>query len=145
MTRRFRKKVWLLFFPLFISTTLPILEGMAIAAQVTTPSGVVIEMTAKQLEALKTQPYVIFSINFPTLKEGQIAMEIPAQLGGGFIVGKPAAIATGMNAVGITIGAKESSVRRIKFIVLPVIAFTALLGIIVGLAGGSDEATPPSH
>lgn len=75
----------------------------------TLSNGTNVSMTSAQLSALASQPGITIS-QAPFVAATEIAVPVPASLGGGFIVGEPAALAAGMNATGITTGATAASV-----------------------------------
>jgi hypothetical protein len=82
----------------------------------TLADGTKVGMTQAQFEALVKQPGIAYSPAgpMPQVAATQMAIPVPAELGaqvagGGFIVGEPAAIAAGMNAVGITNAATAAS------------------------------------
>lgn len=77
----------------------------------TLADGTKVVMTQAQLAALVSHPGISYYINRPPeLAYTQMAIPVPTALGGGFIVGESAAIAVGMNAVGITSDATGRSV-----------------------------------
>jgi len=83
------------------------------AVQVMTlADGTSVTMTQAQLNALVTQPGIAYSpaATAPQVAATQMAIPVPTALGGGFMVGEPAAIAAGMNAVGVTSAATAGSV-----------------------------------
>ncbi len=71
--------------------------------------GTTVSMTSAQLTALASQPGVAISAA-PVVTATQVAVPLPASLGGGFMVGEPAALAAGMNTVGVTTGATAAGV-----------------------------------
>jgi len=75
----------------------------------TLANGKTVSMTSAQLKALASEPGISVT-QAPAVSASQVAVPIPASLGGGFIVGEPEALAAGMNAVGITSGATASDV-----------------------------------
>ena len=75
----------------------------------TLANGTKVTMTQAQFDALVAQPGITYygpTGGLPKLAATQMAIPVPSSLGGtlggGFIVGEPAALAAGMNAVGIT-------------------------------------------
>lgn len=121
--------------------------------EVTLPSGKVVKMTKSQLEELITKPGMGFAnvAPSPALPKDQIAIPLPSELGGGYIIGTPEAIAKGMNAVNITVGATADFVvksdRRTAtiLIVLAVVGGIAAFALGSGGGGGGGGAAPPSH
>jgi hypothetical protein len=78
--------------------------AQAVVPVMTLADGTTVAMTSSQLTALASQPGITISAT-PTVTATQVAVPIPASLGGGFIVAEPEALAAGLNAVGITTGA----------------------------------------
>lgn len=83
--------------------------AQAVVPVMTLADGTTVAMTSSQLTALALQPGITISAT-PTVTATQVAIPIPASLGGGFIVAEPAALAAGLNAVGITTGATAAGV-----------------------------------
>jgi hypothetical protein len=75
----------------------------------TLADGTAVNMTSAQLSALASQPGVALSTT-PVVTATQVAVPLPASLGGGFVVAEPTALAAGMNTVGITTGATAAGV-----------------------------------
>jgi hypothetical protein len=77
----------------------------------TLANGTKVTITQAQFDALVAQPGITYvaPTTVPQLAATQMAIPVPSSiggtLGGGFIVGEPAALAAGMNAVGITTAA----------------------------------------
>jgi hypothetical protein len=81
------------------------LSDPAMAAPVNLPSGEVIDLTANQVEWLKQDFGIYYFENRPQkLTAGNIQhwimIELPAELGGGFLIGTPQNIAHGLTTVG---------------------------------------------
>jgi hypothetical protein len=81
----------------------------------TLADGTKVAMTQAQFDSLVTQPGITYYGpigGLPKVPATQMAVPVPSSLGGnlggGFIVGEPAAIAAGMNAVGITSAATRA-------------------------------------
>jgi hypothetical protein len=99
---------------IFIMFLITILIPATIFAQAAVPvmtlaNGTTVSMTSAQLTALASQPGVALSAS-PVVTAAQVAVPLPASLGGGFMVAEPAALAAGMNTVGITTGATAAGV-----------------------------------
>lgn len=77
-------------------------------AVMTLANGTNVSMTSAQLAALTAQPGVSVATT-ATVTATQISIPLPASLGGGFLVGEPAALASAMNAVGLTTGATATT------------------------------------
>lgn len=86
----------------------PLALAQAVAVM-TLADGTQVNMTAAQLASLKAQAGLVVSTT-PTVAAAQVAIPLPQALGGGFLAGEPAAIAAGMNTVGITTTATAASV-----------------------------------
>jgi len=93
--------------PLMVSLSSAVEEAVVV---MTMPDSAVVSMTPSQLSALASQPGITISPTTPSLGVTEIAIPIPAALGGGYIVGTPAAIASGLGATGIAPGLKASDV-----------------------------------
>ncbi len=93
--------------PLMVSLSSAVEEAVAV---MTMPDGAVVSMTPSQLSALASQPGITISPTAPSLGATEIAIPIPAALGGGYIVGTPAAIASALGATGIAPGLTASAV-----------------------------------
>lgn len=95
---------------LFASFTIP-LRASAQAesfAVMTLANGTQISMTQAQLAELLAQPGVSFSTT-AVVTEAQMAVPLPAGLGGGYVVAEPAALAGAMNSVGVSSGLMATS------------------------------------
>jgi hypothetical protein len=86
----------------------PLLLAQAATPFMTLADGTRVNATQAQYDALVKQPGIVYSLPWetPKLAATQISIPVPADLGprlpgGGFISGEPAALAAGMNAVGI--------------------------------------------
>jgi hypothetical protein len=89
-----------------------LLSSVVLAQQavplMTLADGTKVSMTQAQFDALIKQPGITYIPPgaAPRLTATQMAIPVPSSIGGtiggGFIVGEPAALAAGMNAVGIT-------------------------------------------
>lgn len=74
----------------------------------TLANGQTISMTQAQLQSLLAQPGIASSTT-AAITASQIAVPLPAALGGGFIIAEPAALAAGLNATGISSGLMATS------------------------------------
>lgn len=74
----------------------------------TLANGTQISMTQAQLAALAAQPGVTLSTT-AAITASQMAVPLPAALGGGFIVAEPAALAAAMNSIGLSSGLMATS------------------------------------
>jgi len=105
--RKYSKSVLVLFFMTMIVPGN--LFAQAAVPVITLADGTTVSMTSAQLTALTSQPGVALS-STPVVTATQMAVPLPASLGGGFMVAEPAALAAGMNTVGITSGATATGV-----------------------------------
>jgi len=125
------------------------LLSKANAATIATPSGKSFNVTKAQIEVMKTQPGVQFSSALPAqLPAGQVAVSIPAELGGGYIIGTPAAVANAFNEAGITTGLTAAGVAGLStaaLIGLGVLAVIALALIVDAALEDEDEVTTTTH
>lgn len=74
----------------------------------TLANGTQISMTQAQLAELVSQPGISFSTT-AVVTEAQMAVPLPAGLGGGYVVAEPAVLATAMNSVGVSSGLMATS------------------------------------
>jgi hypothetical protein len=73
----------------------------AFAARVKLPSGIVLDLTQKQVEAIKTQPGVFYGAeSAEMLSPGDVVVALPDELGGGYLYGRPEHLARGFSSVG---------------------------------------------
>lgn len=101
-------------------------------AVMTLKDGTTVSMTSAQLAALAAQPGIAISTAAPASPgTTQMAVPISASLGGGFIVGDPGAIATGLNTIGVTTTTTAGSVA----------GATAATGTIAAGAAAAGSAT----
>ena len=77
-------------------------------AVMTLANGTQISMTQAQLAEVLSQPGVSFSTT-AAITEAQMAVPLPAGLGGGYVVAEPAALAAAMNSVGVSSGLMATS------------------------------------
>lgn len=112
----------------------------------TLADGTKVTMTQAQFDSLVMQPGITYYGpigGLPQLATSQMAIPMPSSLGGtlggGFVVGEPAAIAAGMNAVGITSAATGPSVAGGTAAVGSISAGAAAAGL--AAAGGIGAGT----
>jgi hypothetical protein len=91
-------------FLLFVHTVLIALLAIApnvSAAPVKLPSGIVLDLTQKQVEELKTQPGVFYGAeSAEMLSPGDVVVSLPDELGGGYLYGRPEHLARAFSSVG---------------------------------------------
>src|SRR3972149_9412023 len=122
--------------PLMVSLSSAVEEAVVV---MTMPDGAVVSMTPSQLSALATQPGITISPTTPSLGATEIAIPIPSALGGGYIVGTPAAIASALGATGIAPGRKASDIVGATA-AAGVIPAGALAGTVATLGTGGTVA-----
>jgi hypothetical protein len=122
--------------PLMVSLSSAVEEAVVV---MTMPDGAAVSMTPSQLSALSSQPGITISPTAPSLGATEIAIPIPAGLGGGYIVGTPAAIASALGATGIAPGLKASDVVGATA-AAGVIPAGALAGTVAALGTGGTVA-----
>ncbi len=105
------------------------------------------ELTSSQLNALSAQKDIKVIIGLPVrpqLARGEVALEIPEELGGGFIVGTPDAIASAMKTVGLTVTPSASSIKSAAVVKGTTYGAAGSKTLLVGLgilgAGGAIAA-----
>lgn len=111
----------------------------AAVSVMTLADGTTVSMTQAQLAALATQPGIAVSTAAPVVGATQMAVPLPAALGGGYIVAEPAALAAGLNAVGVTTGATAVSVAGASAAAGGVLAGASVAGAATaaGLSAGT--------
>jgi len=96
-------------------------------------------LTEKQFEFLKVQPGMTYYSELPAkLPAKHIAVVVPKEFGGGFLVGTAEDIASAFNAAGITVGLRASSVSGLTSGIVGGAAST-ILGIIMAFATGTSK------
>jgi hypothetical protein len=130
---------------------LPTVQALAAADTTATMKfnrfGKSVQVTQQQLDDLKKQPGIGFSETLPTiLPEGQMAVAVPAALGGGYLIGTPAAIAAAFNAAGITVGLTAAAVSGAIVATTAGIAIAGLAGIIAAAnSSNGGNGTTTTH
>jgi len=88
------------------------MSAPAMAVPITLPSGQVMELTPDQLELLKQQPDIHFTLQLPEeATAGSTFIELPEALGGGFIVGSQKQLVAGLIAAGALSQEKAKGIR----------------------------------
>jgi pimeloyl-ACP methyl ester carboxylesterase len=103
--------------------------------------GTVVNMTYAQLTTLALQPGITLSAT-PVIMATQIAVPIPASLGGGFIVSEPVTLAAGLNAIEITTGATAAHVAGAMTETGPITAGASVAGA-AGAGGVTAGSAAP--
>jgi hypothetical protein len=71
------------------------------AAPVKLPSGIVLDLTQEQVEAIKGQPGVFYGAeSAEMLSPGDVVVSLPDELSGGYLYGRPEHLAKGFSSVG---------------------------------------------
>lgn len=113
-------------------------------------SGKIYKVTKAQVESLKNQPGVQFSETLPEkLAGGQIAVIIPAELGGGYIIGTAQALASAFNSAGITVGLTPAAITGIspqkKGVTTVAVAMAGILAASLSGNGTAAHHHAPAH
>jgi opacity protein-like surface antigen len=88
------------------------ISAPAMAVPITLPSGQVMDLTPDQLELLKQQPDIHFTLQLPEeAMVGSTFIELPDALGGGFIVGNQKQLVAGLIAAGALSQEEAKSIR----------------------------------
>jgi hypothetical protein len=105
----------ILLLPLVLSILELVLISPVSAAPVTLPSGVILDLTQEQVEAIKGQPGVFFGAeSTPMLSPGDVVVALTDDLGGGYLYGRPEHLAKGFDAAGATQGSAEAEYLFVK-------------------------------
>jgi hypothetical protein len=85
------------------------------AARVTLPSGVILDLTQEEVQAIKRQPGVFFGAEGAhMLSPGDVVVALPDDLGGGYLYGRPEHLAKAFDAVGATQGSPAAGYLFVK-------------------------------
>ena len=85
------------------------------AAPVTLPSGVILDLTQEQVEAIKRQPGVFYGAEGAhMLSPGDVVVALTDDLGGGYLYGRPEHLAKAFDAAGATQGSAEAEYLFVK-------------------------------
>ena len=110
-----RLQFGILLLPLVLSMLELGLISPVSAAPVTLPSGVILDLTQEQVEAIKRQPGVFFGAEGAhMLSPGDVVVALPDDLGGGYLYGRPEHLAKAFDAAGATQGSAEAEYLFIK-------------------------------
>jgi len=105
----------ILLLPFVLSMLEPGLISPASAAPVTLPSGVILDLTQEQVQAIKRQPGVFFGAEGAhMLSPGDVVVALPDDLGGGYLYGRPKHLAKAFDAVGATQGSVAAEYLFVK-------------------------------
>ena len=100
-------------------------------------------VTDQQINTIKSQPGIEFSKELPKkLPASHIAVAVPEQLGGGYLIGSKEVIAAAFNTAGVTVGLTAAAIITEAQIVAGV-AVVTLAGVLV--AATSDSTTTHTH
>ncbi|MBI5683283.1 MAG: hypothetical protein HZB79_09925 [Deltaproteobacteria bacterium] len=102
-TKRFTSKMIVLLFIVSILFPPAAFSQVGAVAVMALADGTTVSMTSAQLTALAAQQGITLA-TAPIVGATQMAIPLPAALGGGYLVGTPAAIASGLGATGIAAG-----------------------------------------
>lgn len=110
-----RLQLGILLLPFVLSMLEPVLIRPVSAAPVTLPSGVILDVTQEQVEAIKRQPGVFFGAESAhMLSPGDVVVALPDDLGGGYLYGRPEHLAKAFDAAGATQGSAEAEYLFVK-------------------------------
>ena len=110
-----RLQFGILLLPLVLSMLELGLISPVSAAPVTLPSGVILDVTREQVEAIKRQPGVFFGAEGAhMLSPGDVVVALTDDLGGGYLYGRPEHLAKAFDAVGATQGSAEAEYLFVK-------------------------------
>jgi hypothetical protein len=85
------------------------------AAPVILPSGVILDLTQEQVEAIKRQPGVFYGAEGAhMLSPGDVVVALTDDLGGGYLYGRPEHLAKAFDAAGATQGSAEAEYLFVK-------------------------------
>ena len=71
------------------------------AAPVKLPSGIILDLTQEQVDAIKNQPGVFYGAESAEMfSPGDVVLSLPFELGGGYLYGRPEHLASGFSSVG---------------------------------------------
>ena len=85
------------------------------AAPVTLPSGVILDLTQDQVEAIKKEPGVFYGAeDAHMLSPGDVVVALTDDLGGGYLYGRPEHLAKAFDAAGATQGSAEAEYLFVK-------------------------------
>ena len=101
---------------LFVLSMLELgLINLVSAAPVTLPSGVILDLTQEQVEAIKKEPGVFYGAeDAHMLSPGDVVVALTDDLGGGYLYGRPEHLAKAFDAVGATQGSAEAEYLFVK-------------------------------
>lgn len=98
-------------------------------------------ITAEQLKKIQSQPGVESSKTLPeALPSSQIAVTIPEELGGGYLIGEKDAIAAAFNSAGITVGLTGAAILTQTQIIAGISVVT-LAGVLAAATSGGGTST----
>lgn len=110
-----RLQFGILLLPLVLSMLELVLISPVSAAPVTLPSGVILDLTQEQVEAIKRQPGVFFGAEGAhMLSPGDVVVALSDDLGGGYLYGRPEHLAKAFDAAGATQGSAEAEYLFVK-------------------------------
>jgi hypothetical protein len=94
-------KLEMLFLVLAGIMAVPVITSYVCAAPVKLPSGIVLDISQKQVEDIKNQPGVFYgAARADMLSPGDVVVSLPDELGGGYLYGRPEHLAKGFSTVG---------------------------------------------
>lgn len=93
----------------------PFSARLATAAPVTLPSGMVLDLSQQQVDAIKDEPGVFYGTEAADmLAPGEVVVAVPSELGGGYIYGRPEHLSRAFAASGVTRGTTTATHLFVK-------------------------------
>ncbi len=93
----------------------PFFAGLATAAPVTLPSGMVLDLSQQEVNAIKDEPGVFYGAEAADmLVPGEVVVAVPSELGGGYIYGRPEHLSRAFAASGVTRGPATATQLFVK-------------------------------
>jgi hypothetical protein len=110
-----RLQFGILLLPFLLSMLELGLNAPVSAVPVSLPSGVILDLTQEQVEAIKIQPGVFFGAEDASmLSPGDVVVALTDDLGGGYLYGRPEHLAKAFDAAGATQGSAEAEYLFVK-------------------------------
>ena len=93
----------------------PFFVGLATAAPVTLPSGIVLDLSQQQVDAIIEEAGVFYGADAADmLVPGEVVVAMPSELGGGYIYGRPEHLSRAFAASGVTRGTTTATQLFVK-------------------------------
>jgi hypothetical protein len=93
----------------------PFFVELATAVPVTLPSGIVLDLSRQQVDAIREEPGVFYGADAADmLVPGEVVVAVPSELGGGYIYGRPEHLSRAFAASGVTRGTTTATQLFVK-------------------------------